>query len=112
MTDPDFTVAVTEEDGAAVVAVRGEVDLYTGPLLWERLLAVIENGPSRVVLDLKEMPFMDSTGLTVMVMAMRRLQGSGGQLILRSPCRMASKLLELTGFSALLQIQDDAALAV
>ncbi|MDP9072488.1 MAG: STAS domain-containing protein [Actinomycetota bacterium] len=112
MTDPDFGVAVTVEDGATVVAVSGEVDLYTGPLLWERLSAVIETGSPRVVLDLKDMRFIDSTGVSVVVLAMRALQQRGGQLVLRSPCRMASKLLELTGLSNLLEIQDDVAVAV
>jgi anti-sigma B factor antagonist len=91
--------------------VRGEVDLSTGPLLWERISAVIAGGSTRVVLDLAGMAFIDSTGLSVLVMAMRRLQEVDGQLVLRSPCRMASRLLQLTGLSQLLEVEGDVALA-
>ena len=113
MIDPGFDVTVDQEDGAAVVRVAGEVDLYTGPLLWDRLSAVIADGWRRVVVDLEAMRFIDSTGLSVLVMAMRRLEEVGGALVLRSPCRMASKLLQLTGLAQLLEIEGgDAAIAV
>ena len=90
----------------------GEVDLATGPLLCERHSAVIADGSTNLVLDLAEMAFIDSTGLSVLVMTMRRLQDVGGQLVLRSPCRMAVRLFQLTGLSQLLEIEGDVALAV
>ena len=112
MRDPDFDVTVAEEDGSTVLRVCGEVDLATGPLLWERISAVIADGSTNLVLDLVEMAFIDSTGLSVLVMTMRRLQDVGGQLVLRSPCRMAMRLFQLTGLSQLLEIEGDVALAV
>ena len=112
MRDPDFDVTITEEDGSTVLSVCGEVDLATGPLLWERISTVIADGSTNLVLDLAEMPFIDSTGLSVLVMTMRRLQDVGGQLVLRSPCRMAVRLFQLTGLSQLLEIDGDVALAV
>jgi anti-sigma B factor antagonist len=113
LTDPGFAITTSQEDGAALVTVHGEVDLYTGPLLWERVSALIADGWTRVVLDLEEMDFIDSTGLSVLVMGMRRLQELGGELVLRSPCHMASKLFELTGLAQLLEIEGgEAALAV
>ncbi len=111
MRDPDFDVTVAEEDGVAVIGVRGEVDLYTGPLLWERISGVLAEGSTRIVLDLADMRFIDSTGLNVLVMTMRRLQEVGGRLVLRSPCRMASRLFRLTGLSELLEVEGEAALA-
>ena len=112
MTDPDFDVTVGEEDGAALLKVCGEVDLCTGPLLWERISGVLADGSTRIVLDLGEMRFIDSTGLSVLVMTMRRLEEAGGQLVLRSPGRMARRLFELTGLSELLEIEGDVARAV
>ena len=112
MRDPDFDVTIAEEDGSTVLSVCGEVDLATGPLLWERISTVIADGSTNLVLDLAEMPFIDSTGLSVLVMTMRRLQDVGGQLVLRSSCRMAMRLFQLTGLSQLLEIEGDVALAV
>ncbi len=112
MTDPDFDVTVAEEDGAAVLSVCGEVDLSTGPLLWERISTVIAGGSTKVVLDLADMRFIDSTGLSVIVMTVRRLQEVDGRLVLRSPCRMASRLFRLTGLLQLVEVEGDVALAV
>ncbi len=112
MRDPDFDVTIAEEDGSTVLSVCGEVDLATGPLLWERISTVIADGSTNLVLDLAEMPFIDSTGLSVLVMTMRKLQDVGGELVLRSPCRMAVRLFQLTGLSQLLEIEGDVALAV
>jgi anti-sigma B factor antagonist len=61
-------------DGTSVVlAVRGEVDVATCPQLRSALLDVIERGASSVVIDLREVPFVDSSGLGVVVGAVKRL---------------------------------------
>ena len=84
MQTHDVTIAVTAEDDEAVVLVRGEVDLMAGPVLWERLSTTIAGGPRRVVVDVEEASFVDSTGPSVIAMAARALQAQDGELVLRS----------------------------
>jgi anti-sigma B factor antagonist len=80
-----------------VVAVRGEVDLYTAPTLREHVLRFADRNGS-VVIDLSDVPFMDSSGLGAIVGCLKRLRESGGDLVLVAlPGSPPSKLLSLTG---------------
>lgn len=103
---PDFDVSADVSEGVATVSVRGEVDVYTAPQLRERLYGVVGDGATRVVLDLSAMTFIDSTGLGVVVGALKRLRESGGDLLLRSPSRSTRKVLEITGLTRIVEILD------
>ena len=102
----DFDVSVDVAADTTVVTVRGEVDVYTAPHLRERLYEVIATGPSRVVLDLAPMTFIDSTGLGVIVGTLKRLREGGGDLALRAPSRSTRKVLEITGLTRIVDIED------
>ena len=91
-----FDAEVTRGDGEVVVLVRGEIDVASAPMLWERLVEAIPD-TKRLVLDLRETEFIDSTGLSVFVRALRRLRGDGSELILRSPRPGVRKILDITG---------------
>ena len=66
------------------MSVVGELDVATAPALREQLYRVIDAGPGRVVVDLAEMDFIDSTGLGVLVGALKRVKEMDGTLELRS----------------------------
>ncbi|MGH2885099.1 MAG: STAS domain-containing protein, partial [Solirubrobacteraceae bacterium] len=68
-------VLTAQGDGqdATVLNVNGEIDLGTAPVLREVLLPVLEHGTGPVIVDLSEVPFMDSTGVHVLVDALQRL---------------------------------------
>ena len=100
----DFDVTTAVDNGAATVTVRGEVDVYTAPRLRERLYAVVGDGAHRVVLDLAEMTFIDSTGLGVIVGTLKRLRERDGDLVLRAPSRSTKKVLEITGLTRIIEI--------
>jgi anti-sigma B factor antagonist len=81
-----------------VLSVRGELDLYTAPALRDRVLAAADEGQRRLVIDLSGVPFMDSSGLGVIVACLKRLRETGGDLALvTAPGSPPSKLLSLTG---------------
>jgi anti-sigma B factor antagonist len=62
-----------DEQDATVLSVHGEIDLGTAPVLGQVLAPVLEHGNGPVVVDLSEVPFMDSTGVHVLVDALQRL---------------------------------------
>jgi anti-sigma B factor antagonist len=95
----EFQVTVTERDDGAVVAVAGELDVATAPELREALYRVIEQQPSLIVVDLAEMDFIDSTGLGVLVGALKRVKEQAGALELRSLSPSAKRVFEITGLS-------------
>ncbi|HEX8632391.1 MAG TPA: STAS domain-containing protein [Catenuloplanes sp.] len=61
-----------------VLEVGGEVDVYTAPRLRERLIEVVDAGARNVIVDLGRVDFLDSTGLGVLVGALKRLRAAGG----------------------------------
>ena len=98
----DFSVEVTEEAGAIVAHIRGEVDMAT----CERLRDSIEPylGPRQtVILDLSEVTFMDSSLLNLLVQARGRLTADGGSLMLRNPSKAAHRLLAIAEMTDLLE---------
>lgn len=102
--DPElFSAEVTNGDGEVVVAVRGEIDLVTSPLLWECLVDIIPE-TNRLVVDLRDTEFIDSTGLGVLVRALKRLRHRGGDLVLRSPRPNARKVLSITALDRVITI--------
>ena len=103
---PDFMVAVTEEDGQTIAHVSGEIDMAT----CERLRDAIEPhlGPGqRIVLDLSGVTFMDSSCLSVLVQARGTLSADGGSLILRNPSNAARRVLSISGIDKLFDTEVD-----
>lgn len=94
-----------EERGAwTVVGVRGEVDLYTAPRLKERLADLSAHGKSQVAVDLQGVEFMDSTGLGVLIGALKRSREAGGTLSLIAPREPVVKVLAITGLDKVFPI--------
>lgn len=81
----------------AVLTVNGEVDVYTAPTLREHILSAINEGASTVVADLRGVAFMDSTGLGVLVGALKRLRQSGGALHVVCDSEPVLKIFRVTG---------------
>ena len=82
----------------AVLSVRGEIGLETTPMLLELLLPVLEHGTSAVVMDLSDVPFMDSSGVHFLVDTFRRLRDQNRRLAIA--CRergQVQRLLALVG---------------
>jgi anti-sigma B factor antagonist len=94
-----------DHPGGVIVAVAGELDLCTGSLLDEQLDRAI--GPLRVVVDLRGLQFMDSTGIKALLRADRRLREVGGRLVVVPGPRAVHKLFELTGLDGSLDFAED-----
>ncbi|MDO8914960.1 MAG: STAS domain-containing protein [Coriobacteriia bacterium] len=92
------------EDGVCVVAVIGEVDVYTSPQLKVRLLEAIESGCSRLVVALDEVSFIDSSGLGVLVGALRRLKERGDELRIVCTRDQILKIFRITGLDKVFPI--------
>jgi len=82
-----------------VVAVAGELDVATAPSLREELYRVIDRGVTKICVDLADMDFIDSTGLGVLVGALKRVKERDGTLELRSLPPSARRVFEITGLT-------------
>ncbi|HUZ28299.1 MAG TPA: STAS domain-containing protein [Solirubrobacteraceae bacterium] len=102
----NFNVAVHGEDRAVVIEVSGELDLASSPALEHELEQRVDSGPGTVVVDLRQLEFMDSTGLSVLVRAHQRaIESDRTFAIVKGPPQV-QRLLDLTGVAERLNIVD------
>ena len=107
----DLGLDVTEHGSATVLAVRGEVDVYTAPRLREKLVELVSQGKYRIIVDLEGVDFLDSTGLGVLVGGLKRLRSHDGDLTLVCTQHRILKVFEITGLTKVFAIHstvDDA----
>ena len=96
---PDPTFDVVEEiidDKTAVLLVEGEIHVSTAPEFSERLNEAIASGRVRLVLDFAGVAFIDSTGLSVLLNALRRVTRRDGSLSLVCTNPTVLRLFEIT----------------
>jgi anti-sigma B factor antagonist len=92
------------DDQTQLIAVEGQIDLYSAPEFKERTMRAIEQGKRRLVIDLSEVSFLDSTALSVLVGALRRLRPFGGAIAIVSAEPDVRRLFEITGLETTLPI--------
>jgi len=80
------------------------VDVLSAPEFGAFFETMIDRGHREVVLDLAELRFMDASGLAVIARGADRLEVSGGALTIRAPAAMVGRMLEITGFARLVQL--------
>ena len=101
----DFSVRTEQLAGDAyLIALTGEVDLYTAPEFKQELLDAIAKGAKHVVVDLSGTTFIDSTTLGVLVGGVKRLRTNDGQLSLICSDRNITKIFEITGLDRVFTI--------
>jgi anti-sigma B factor antagonist len=91
--------------GREVVAVQGEIDVATSPTLREELYAIIDGGARELVVDLSGLGFIDSSGLGVLVAALKHMRERDGQLILAGLQQPALRVFEITDLTTLFTIE-------
>jgi anti-sigma B factor antagonist len=102
---PEF--AITEQPIDAerhVLAVRGEIDLFTAPELKQVLAESIEGGRIRIIVDLTDTTFLDSTALGVLIGAVKRLRSRDGALAIVNIDENIAKTFEITGLDQIFTI--------
>jgi anti-sigma B factor antagonist len=101
-----FRVEVRSADTATVISVSGELDLASSPALEEELERVAQSDAQLVVVDLRNLEFMDSTGLSVLVRAHQRAEENHRRLGLVNGSQQVQRLLTLTGVADRLMLTD------
>ena len=93
-------------EGVHVVAVTGEIDLFTAPEFKQRMSAPIDSGRSHLIVDLSQTTFIDSSSLGVLIGAHRRLKGRGGRLIVACSSDPIVKTFRITGLDGVFTLVD------
>ena len=106
----ELRVSSRSQGDVTVLALAGEIDLYTAPRLQAELTAALAAAkPSQIVVDMSAVEFCDSTGMNVLLAAHRLASEKGGDLTLAAPRPPVRKILEVTGLQSVFTIHDDLA---
>jgi anti-sigma B factor antagonist len=101
----DFSVATAYLGANAyVVTVAGELDVATAPALRTAFAELANEGALEVIVDLLNVPFIDSVGLGVLVGTSKRLQVEGGAMRVVCHDFRVARILEITGLGQVLAI--------
>jgi anti-anti-sigma factor len=110
-----FDIVRVEYGDTPELVVYGELDVMTAPRLHEALRKIIAEAPSGIIVDLANVTFLDSSGLSVLVVAHRHLTENGATLRLVAVPDAVRRVFTLAGLDARFHIydnRDDAAQAV
>ncbi len=107
MVDGGFVVDLVDLDGSTVLVARGEIDAASAPVLRSALEQAKSRDPI-IAVDLAGVTFMDSSGLNVLVLAQRSLDGIGSVRV-TNPSQQVRRLLEMTGLDHLINRDSGAA---
>lgn len=102
-----FHVAGERLGGAVVLHLHGELDMATSPVLTDALTTALGEDGAEVVVDLTRLTFMDSTGISVLLGAVRRADEASRSFRVRSPNRTVRKTFRLTGVDRILGLEPD-----
>jgi anti-sigma B factor antagonist len=103
----ELRVSSRTEGDHIVLALAGEIDLYTAPRLQSELTSTLSAKPALIVVDMSAVEFCDSTGMNVLLAAHRAATERGGALTLAAPRPSVRKILEVTGLQSVFTIHDD-----
>jgi anti-sigma B factor antagonist len=98
-----LVASLSTEDDATVLALRGEADLFTLPAIVDVLARVIADHDGPVVIDLADIAFIDTASIRAVARTAAFLRHRGRELTLRSPSRIAARVLTLLELSPLIE---------
>ena len=104
----DLTLTTREAGGKTIVAVGGEIDVYTAPKLRDKLSELVATGAYDIVVDMHEVEFLDSTGLGVLVGGLKKVRAHDGSLRLVCNQDRLLKIFRITGLAKVFVIHETA----
>ncbi|MCG8404025.1 MAG: STAS domain-containing protein [Phycisphaerales bacterium] len=112
MIENNLVKEVRKSSDATVVALSGDVDLHHSPALHAALIDVAKGRPKRLVVNLSEVPFMDSSGVGTLVEVFRRVSAYKGKMVLcgmTSRVRSVFEITKLDRFFTICETEEQAA---
>lgn len=108
----DLTLTTHEVDGRTVVAVGGEIDVYTAPKLRDKITELVNAGKHSLIIDMEKVDFLDSTGLGVLVGGLKKVRAEDGTMELVCSQDRLLKIFRITGLAKVFTIHDSEAAAL
>jgi anti-anti-sigma factor len=104
--EPALRLSTSEErDNSAVVTIGGELEYGTAGSLRSTLLELSRRDPQVLVLDMSDVEFLDSTGISLLIQAKQRFDAQGSRFVLRRPPDRVTRVLEVAGVFEMFTIE-------
>ena len=100
----DIVKQIRKLSQAVAVDISGDVDLHRSPALREILGKLIDENPDRLILNLTEVAYMDSSGVATLVEALQRIQRKQGRLLLHSLSPRVQSIFEIARLESIFEI--------
>lgn len=100
----DLTLETREQDGHTLLAIGGEIDVYTAPKLRDKITELVNAGHHSLILDMENVDFLDSTGLGVLVGGLKKIRAQEGTMALICTQDRLLKIFKITGLSKVFTI--------
>jgi anti-sigma B factor antagonist len=94
-----LSIKVEGSGSRVFLRLKGELDISTAPLLQSTLADVVREPPEEIVLNLADLSYVDSTGLSLFITATKRAHAAGTKLALQDPQESTQRLLEITNLT-------------
>ena len=108
----DLSLQTREVDGRTIVAVGGEIDVYTAPKLRDKITELVADGVFTIVIDMESVEFLDSTGLGVLVGGLKKVRAHDGSMELICSQDRLLKIFRITGLAKVFTIHDSESAAL
>lgn len=106
-------IVITEYKHCDLLEITGRIDSYTSPIIEEALDSLLADGHFNIVIDLKNVSYLSSSGMLTLINAQKQCkQHNGGEILLANVSERVLSSLELAGFNQLFELYDDVAMAV
>lgn len=99
-----MTIAKETKGTSLILALEGRLDTTTAPELEAELKESLKEDITNLVLDMKELVYLSSAGLRVILAAQRQMNKQGS-MVVRNVCETIMEVFEVTGFSDILTIE-------
>ena len=106
MSIPSFGINVIRNSASTRIVPAGELDIATSPALEQAIAEATADPGAALVLDLRDLTFMDSTGLRTLAQTNARAEEEGFTLSIWRGPRQIERVLEISGLGALLPLED------
>ena len=99
-------------ESVTILDLKGNLTIGAEEVLGEMINEVVKDGQKQLLVNMAEVPFIDSSGIGALIKSFSRVKAEGGKLKLLNPSRTARQLLSITGLLSVFEIFDDEATAL
>ena len=93
-----------EQDGVTVLELGGRLDSNTSQVLEDKIMEILGQDTKKLLIDFKDVDYINSTGLRVLLLALQQLKKNQGQLVLSTIKDYMKEVFEISGYTEIFPI--------